>query len=374
MGGPEEAGREAPSQPELIGIDGGRGEGGGQILRTALTLSALTGKGFLIENIRAGRKRPGLAAQHLTSVRAVARVCRARLEGAALGSVSLRFQPQSGPRPGNYRWDVGEARKGGSAGATTLVLQAVLPVLAKARGPSTVQLRGGTHVAWSPPFHHTAGVYLPTLKRAGLVATIELVRWGWYPVGRGEIRMEIAGGGELRGLDLSKRADLIELRVLSAACNLPAAVARRQAERAHARLAEAGFDAETEVVEASGVGRGSFVEVLARYEGSAAAFSALGRRGKPAEQVGEEAADGFLSFHGSGATVDQHLADQLVVPLALASGPSHLATERITPHLLTNAWVTQRFLERRLVIEGEQGRPGRVSILPVSSEEGATGV
>ncbi|MFQ5944762.1 MAG: RNA 3'-terminal phosphate cyclase [Anaerolineae bacterium] len=362
------------SEAELIRIDGAQGEGGGQILRTALTLSALTGKEFLIENIRAGRKRPGLAAQHLTSVLAVAGVCQARLEGAALGSVNLRFRPQSRPRPGDYRWDVGKARKGGSAGATTLVLQAVVPVLAKARGSSTIQLVGGTHVAWSPPFHHTARVYLPTLKRTGLVATVELVRWGWYPVGRGEIRMEIAGGAELQGLDLTERADLVELRVLSAVSNLPRAVARRQAERARARLTEAGFDVETEVVEASGMGQGSFVQVLALYAQSAAGFGALGRKGKSAEQVGEEAAEDFLSFHRSGATVDQHLADQLVVPLAMASGPSHLTTERITRHLLTNTGVAQKFLERRLVIEGEEGRPGRLSILSDTSEEGGAGV
>ena len=193
-------------------------------------------------------------------------------------------------------------------------------------------------------------------------------------MGRGEIRIEIAGGAEFQGLDLTDRADLDELWVLSAASNLPRAVARRQAERAKERLYEAGFDARTEVVEASAVGQGSFVQVLALYARSAAGFGALGRRGKPAERVGEEAAEDFLSFHRSGAVVDQHLADQLVVPLAMASGPSHLTTERITRHLLTNIWVAQRFLERRLVTEGEEGRPGRLSILPEASEEGAAGV
>ena len=177
----------------MIRIDGSHGEGGGQILRTALSLSAITGQAMRIERIRAGRKNSGLRPQHLTAVRAAAAICEAHLEGDEVGSQTLLFEPRQSPRPGYYEFDVREAAKGGSAGSVTLIFQTLLLPLALAGGKSEIILRGGTHVAWSPPFHYLQYVYLPAVARLGIEARVELRRWGWYPVGGGEIRAVVTG-------------------------------------------------------------------------------------------------------------------------------------------------------------------------------------
>ncbi len=177
----------------MIVVNGSYGEGGGQVLRTSLTLSTLLGEPMRIENIRARRRNPGLQAQHLTGVRAIAQICDAELEGADLGSLTLTFKPRSLPQAGEYSFDVAEARKGGSAGATSLVFQTLLLPLTFARGQSRLTIRGGTHVAWSPPFHYLKHVYLPILTRMGLEARAEIEKWGWYPIGGGEMAASISG-------------------------------------------------------------------------------------------------------------------------------------------------------------------------------------
>jgi RNA 3'-terminal phosphate cyclase (ATP) len=178
---------------ETLVIDGATGEGGGQIVRSALTLAALLGRPIRIDNLRAGRPKPGLAAQHLTAARAVAALCGGTLQGDRLGSRTLSFHPARPPRAGAYTFDVGEARKGGSAGAVTLVLQAVLPPLALAEGRSALTLRGGTHMAWSPSVDYCREVWLPALSASGVRASLKLGAWGWFPVGRGEVRVRIEG-------------------------------------------------------------------------------------------------------------------------------------------------------------------------------------
>jgi len=178
-----------------LAIDGSHGEGGGQIVRSALALAAHLEREVVIDGIRAGRPQPGLAAQHLTAVRAAAAICDAALEGDSLGSRRLRFAPGGAVRAGDYAFDVGRARAGGSAGAATLVLSTVLVPLALAPGASTVSIRGGTHVPWSPSFDYACDVWLPSLRRLGVRAELELVASGWYPAGGGEIRARIDGLG-----------------------------------------------------------------------------------------------------------------------------------------------------------------------------------
>ena len=175
-------------------LDGSHGEGGGQILRTALALSAMTGRAIRVEKIRAERKNPGLAAQHLTAVRALGTICGAEVGGDRIGSQELTFSPKSAPQSGDYLFDVSEAREGGSAGSATLLLQALVIPLASAEGDSTLTLRGGTHVAWSPPFDYVEDVFLPALSRMGWRVEAELMRWGWFPAGGGEMRVRIHGG------------------------------------------------------------------------------------------------------------------------------------------------------------------------------------
>ncbi len=350
------------SRPDVV-IDGGYGEGGGQLLRTALSLAAITGRAVRVEHIRARRPNPGLRPQHLTAVRALAQVCAAEVTGDQVGSREVTFAPTLPPQAGVYRWEVG------TAGSVSLIFQALLWPLALAEGRSEVTLVGGTHVEWSPPIEYLQQVYLPTLEGALAsstgrpIATIEVERWGWYPRGGGVIRTRIEGSVGLRGLRLLDRGALRRVKVLSVASNLPEHVRRRQADRADFMLRKRGIKAEVESISAPSPGRGTAVFILARYRDAQAGFTAYGRLRKPAERVAEEACRAFFRYHKRGRPVDAHLGDQLLLPLCLAGENSEYAVEEVTQHLLTRAWVISRFLEHvRIEIVGTEGQPGVVKI------------
>jgi RNA 3'-terminal phosphate cyclase (ATP) len=353
----------------MIVIDGSYGEGGGQILRTSLALSATTGQPVRLERIRAGRRKPGLMPQHLTAVRAAGRVCNAYVEGDKLDSQTLAFHPRSAPQAGAYTFDVAQAARGGSAGSVSLILQAVLLPLAMAEGgPSEVTLLGGTHVAWSPPYDYIKRVYLPALARLGITAKVSIKNWGWYPIGGGRIQAAIQGPGSgaalpipdpsLAGQNLRERGALLRVRGLSASSNLPKHIRTRQEGAALQALRSNGVNARIEVADAPSKGQGTIVFLWAESENISAGFTALGERGKPAEQVAGEAADDLLNYLRGNAALDCYLADQLVLPLALAAGPSEFTTESVTAHLLTNAWAVNQFFPGRVRVEGEEGRPG----------------
>jgi RNA 3'-terminal phosphate cyclase (ATP) len=332
---------------ERLVIDGAHGEGGGQILRTGLALAAILGRTVQFTRIRAGRRRPGLAAQHLTAVRAAGKLCAASLDGDALGSQELVFTPQRPVTPDAYTFDVAAAREGGSAGGASLVLQTVLLPLALAGGHSEVQIQGGTHLPQSPPFDYLRDVWLPVLQNLGIRATIALEAWGWFPVGRGVIRADIAGAppfaGGLASLQLLTRGPLLRITGRAVAANLPDHIPQRMADRATALLASVttNIDVRAESVRAACAGAGIFL--VTEYQHARAGFSALGARGKLAEQVAEEAVEELLRHHATGATVENHLADQLLLPLSLAAGPSHFTVAEVTRHLETNAWVIEQF-------------------------------
>ncbi len=350
----------------MITIDGSTGEGGGQVLRTALSLAAILGQPVEILNIRAGRKQPGLRPQHVQSVRAAAAICNARLEGVQEHSSELRFEPQTPPQPGAYVFAIG------TAGAATLVLQTVLLPMALAGGPSSIIVRGGTHVAWSPPFDYVEQVYLPAVAALGVQCRLELVRWGFYPKGGGEIRAAIeAVSSALAGLRPSQidpwwaqpRDELTALSVLSAASNVGNQVTARQASRAYNRLAAARLPVtpQTRLLNPSSAGPGTCVFLLAEYEsGARAGFTGYGRQGYPAERVADDAVDAFLAHHATDAPVDPHLADQLILPLALVDQPLAFRTSQITQHLLTNIWVVEQFLGTRFQVIGQAGQTGEV--------------
>lgn len=331
----------------MIIINGAHGEGGGQIIRSAVSLAAITGQAITIHNIRAGRKNPGLAAQHLTAVRAAAMICDAVLHGDEPGSTWLSFVPQSPPVAGLYEFNVAEARQGGSAGSATLVLQTVLPPLALADAPSTVTVRGGTHVAWSPPFHYLREVYLPALAQLGFRAEATLGRWGWYPAGEGAITVNLPGGDQpIRPASVwAERGELVKVSGVAVASSLPAHIAQRIRNRAANLLDAAGLphDIRPELARSTSPGAGIFL--TAEYRHSRAGFGALGAKGKPSEQVAQEAVDDLLAFHAGGAAIDAHLADQLIVPLALSAGPGlTLPVQVITEHTRTNLWLVEQFL------------------------------
>ncbi len=345
----------------MLTIDGSYGEGGGQVLRTCLALSAITGQPVQIERIRAARRKPGLKPQHLTGVRATAKVCNAQVEGAKLNSQSLSFAPQSAPEAGTYTFDVAQAAKGGSAGSVSLILQTVLLPLAHAEGPSELTLRGGTHVAWSPAFDYVKRVYLPTLARMGVQAKASIRNWGWYPIGGGEVRSTVDGKGRearFTGLDLRQRGELVRVRGVSASSNLPKHIRSRQERSALQALRSNGVNARVDVIDAPSKGQGTLVFLWSTFENGIAGFTSLGERGKPAERVAEEAAQDLLEHLGSDAALDPYLADQLVLPMALAAGSSQLSTQRVTQHLLTNAWVVNQFLPGCVSVDGQEGEPG----------------
>jgi len=347
----------------LMEIDGSHGEGGGQILRTAVSLAAVTGRTVRVDRIRAGRTKPGLAAQHLTAVRAVAAVCDARLTGDVLESRSLLFEPRTPPRAGDYLFDVAEARGGGSAGSVSLVLQALLPPLALAAGTSRLRIQGGTHMAWSPSVDYLQDVWAPALARLGIGLSVALDAWGWFPVGRGAIAAEIVGGAPIQAMILDDPGPLQRVTGRAVAANLPAHIPQRMAMRAESLLREAGVAAQIrpERVRAACAGAGIFL--TAQYENCTAGFSALGQVGKSSEAVAEEAVAGLLDHRASGAALDVHLADQLLVPLAFAGAPSRFTTERASRHLGTNAWVIEQFGLARFAV-ADQGRRTEVSVTP----------
>jgi RNA 3'-terminal phosphate cyclase (ATP) len=352
-----------------ITIDGAYGEGGGQVLRMAVALAAATGRPLQVERIRAGRKRSGLAAQHLTAVRAAAAVCRAEVRGDTLGSTTIDFRPGGPLVSGDYTFDVAEAREGGSAGAATLVLQTVLPLLGLAAAPSTVTVRGGTHVPWSPPFDYACHVWLPALARFGIGAELELRRWGWYPAGGGEIRARIvrrdaAAPGPGSRVDLTDRGSLRRVWGRAVAADLPAHIPQRMADQAWGLLTETevGINVPPERVRAASPGAGIFL--LAEYEHVRAGFSSLGHRGRPAEEVTEEAVHALLDHHHGGAAVDDHLGDQLILPAALAQVETTYTVAHPTRHLTTPAWLVEQFALARATVEAGAESTYTVTIVP----------
>lgn len=356
---------------DLLVIDGSHGEGGGQILRTGLSLGALLGRPVRFKHIRAGRRRPGLAAQHLTAVRAAAALCSATVEGDALGSQDLVFAPRQAVRPGCYEFDVGAARVGGSAGGTSLVLQTVFLPLALTAGYSVVTIHGGTHLPQSPPFDYLRDVWLPMMHKLGINASIALAAWGWFPVGRGKIRAEIAGAppnaGGLGCLDLQRPGQLVRVTGRAVAGNLPAHIPQRMVSHASSLLSGLGCDLDLvpQTVTAACPGAGIFL--TAEYENVRAGFSAFGARGKPSGQVAKEVMQELLHHHASGASVDRHLADQMLLPLAFAAGPSRFTTPEVTRHLETNAWVIAEFGLARTSTERTGNGAAQVTVTPLTA-------
>lgn len=331
----------------MIHIDGSYGEGGGQILRTALTLSSILKLPFEMDNIRAKRKKPGLLPQHLTSVRAAKEITDAQVEGDEFKSQKLVYEPKE-IRSGEYEFDVAEER--GSAGATGLVFQTIVPILLFGKRPSKITIKGGTHVPFAPPYHYLKEVFLPTLKKMDLKLNLSINRYGFYPRGGGEISAEVTPICKFNPLKITERGKLLEIRGISVVANLPLSIAERQKNRVVKRLDK--FQVFIETKEVTSVGPGTFVFLLAKYENCLCGFSSLGAKGKPAERVGDEAVDAFLYHHNSKEAVEEHLADQLLLYTSLAEGESKFTTSKISQHLLTNRWVIEKFLHTKIGIDG----------------------
>jgi RNA 3'-terminal phosphate cyclase (ATP) len=347
------------SDKNILKIDGSYGEGGGQILRTALALSCVFERPIEITNIRRSRKKPGLMPQHLTAVKAAATLSKAVVEGAELSSTILRFSPGH-LTGGGYLFDVSE--KKGSAGSTSLVLQTILLPLSFAEHRSSVAVIGGTHVPWSPSFHYLKYVFFPALSRLGVKADLNIEKWGWYPIGEGKVTAAVNPQKEFLPLEIAERGKLLHITGISAVSNLPQDIAMRQRDQAHKMLSRKGIDAEIEIISAPSPGKGTFVFLLVQYENITVGFDSLGAVGKRAEEVADEACKAFLEYIDAGGALDPHLADQIIPYLALAKGPSTFTTSRITQHLLTNIWVVKQFVDVEIHVEGNEGEPGTVRV------------
>lgn len=331
---------------DWIEIDGSYGEGGGQVLRTAVSLSAVTGKPCRIFNIRAGRRNPGLAAQHLAGVKAAAQLCNARLEGARIGSKEVHFQPRD-IRGGSYHVSVG------TAGAVTLVLQALSPIALQTGEETTLEIEGGTDVAWSPLIDYFTHVHCYHLKGLGAEVEVEILRRGFYPRGGGRVRVKVQPWASSPGpIQLTERGpvEIIDIWNVVSKALRKARVAERQLEGFQSVWRGKYPLGQVHQLYVDSANPGTSFHAHAHCARSRLGICAIGRRGKRAEVVGREAAGLLLEELASGAAVDRWMADQMIPYLGLYGGA--IRTSRITEHVRTNIWVAERFLPRRFTIEG----------------------
>ena len=356
---------------EQIEIDGAEGEGGGQVIRTSVSLAALTGKMVEIVNVRANRSKPGLQAQHLTAVRAAAALCNAELKGAELGSQFLRFAPKALTDKSDFAFDVAEARRGASAGATGLVAQTLLVPMAFLPGsPATATILGGTHVPMAPPADYIEAVYAPMLARMGATARVTLDRAGFYPRGGGAISLRVSGRLDAP-IDLTERGKLKRLRVFLVTSQLASHVAERGRDALAKELKGYGVPILAEIREREGNGAGAAIILVAECENGIGGWTELGERGKPMEKVALDAARAFQKWFATGAAVDEHLADQLALPCALIPVESRWTTPTVTEHLRTVLQIIARFLPIEYRIEPKENGLSLVTLCGVSTFAGS---
>jgi RNA 3'-terminal phosphate cyclase (ATP) len=320
----------------MLIIDGSVGEGGGQIIRSSLALSVVTGTPFRAERVRANREKPGLRQQHLTAVNAAAKIGQGQVEGAAVGATQFTFIPGA-VTPGDYTFSVG------TAGSATLVLQTVLPPLMIAAGPSVLRFEGGTHNVHAPPYDFLERTFLPLVSRMGPDILIELGRYGFYPPGGGRFDVFIEPTAKLRRLDLPKRGKIRELRARALVVNLPASMADRELTVVKAKMGLSDEELYPEISD-NAISRGTAVMIEIESEHLTEVFTRIGERGVRAEVIAEKAADEALSYLEKKAPVGEHLADQLLIPLALAGGGS-FATGPLSLHTMTNIEIIKKFLD-----------------------------
>lgn len=337
----------------MIIIDGSQGEGGGQILRSALALSLVTGKPFRIENIRARRKKPGIMRQHLTAVNAAVEVGSAHVSGNAIGSPELTFTPTA-LRSGDYHFAVG------TAGSCTLVLQTVLPALILADGPSEILLEGGTHNPAAPPFDFLVGAFLPLLNRMGPSVKASLERPGFYPAGGGRMRVTVTPVRKLVPLQLLQRGRVVTQTARATVARLPYSIAEREISVVRKKLAWADDCLSVKETPDSS-GPGNVLVLAVASEHVTEIFTGFGERGVSAETVAGRTVKEVLEYLDSGVPVGRHLADQLLLPLALAGGGA-FCTLSPTAHTATNIEVLRLFLDVDVKVEQQDEQVWKISV------------
>ena len=355
-------GRKQSFRMRMIEIDGSHGEGGGQILRTSVSLSALTMKPIRITNIRARRPQPGLKRQHLTGIELTGQLVDADVEGLEIGSTTVEFVPKV-RRGGRFTLDVG------TAGSISLVLQAALPASVLAPEPTSFSLRGGTDVKWSPPVDYLEHVFGPLLEKMGPRLEINQARRGHYPKGGGIVECTIHPVESLIHVDRVEFGELRSVSGISHCVRLPAHVAERQAKSAASILQrELGLDPEIRLEtyrkeRDPHLGPGSGIAIWADSKtGNRLGADSRGDRGIRAEEVGISAAERLVQDLSADRAVDSHLADMAIPYLAVAEGTSRLGVTEVTSHLLTNIWTVQQILRTKIEVDGKRGEPGVVRV------------
>lgn len=337
-------------------IDGAIGEGGGQVLRTCLALSIVTGQGFNIQNIRAGRKNPGLRPQHLSALKLAADISNAKVGGAVIGSTQVSFSPQSA-QAGKYKLDIG------TAGSTLLVLQTIYLPLCLLERPSSFSISGGTHVPYAPSFDYIDQHWSYYMKRIGIEINCELSLAGFYPRGGGRILVNVTPVESIKPLNINQRGDLKQIRGISAVSNLERRIAERQRERVINRLGSKYPLNDIRIKQIPSKYKGTTLFLVCEFDNSQSCYFSLGALGKPAEQVADEVCDKIENFLSTDSALDEYLADQLLLPLSFANGNSTFSIAKVTSHLLTNAQVIQEFMPIDISITGKIGKPGMIKIM-----------
>lgn len=335
----------------MITIDGSAGEGGGQVLRTALGLSLVTGRAFQIINIRGKRKKPGMLRQHLTAVLAAGEIGQAEMTGAEMRSGKLCFRPKSA-KAGQYHFAIG------TAGSCTLVFQAIMPALIMADGPSHIILEGGTHNPFAPSFDYLKETFFPLLEKLGVAVTAELERPGFYPAGGGKINISIERSGPLSPLHLTRHSE-VRLKAKAICAELPGHIGLRELKTIQQKL-NISEDA-TELVQYTAYGPGNVVSIHAQSEQVTEIFTGFGQKNLRAEKVAARTAGQVRKYLDAGAAVGPYLADQLLVPLALA-GEGHFLTSRPTEHTLTNIKVIQHFFDRQIRVDQLEEKTWKITV------------
>ena len=344
-----------PTRPKPLTIDGSAGEGGGQVLRSALSLALLTGRPFRLANVRAHRQPPGLRPQHLKAVEAAVALCGGSADGAFVGSRDLTFRPAP-YTPRDLHVAIG------TAGSTALVLHTLaLPIAMRATGPVQLTITGGTFNESAPSYPFLVETWRPLMASLGLPIVLDSPVAGFYPKGGGRLDARIGPATPL-ARHLPARGPLTRISGACGVARLPRAIADRMRRHALSRLAAHGLDtlADLAVVEWPSAGPGAATSLTAEHPGFPATFVGLGRRGRPAEAVVDEAVDALLAHEAGGGLLDPHSADQVLLPLALAEGPSSYTVSSVTEHLRTNVATLGAFLDRPIRVEVPPRAPARV--------------
>jgi RNA 3'-terminal phosphate cyclase (ATP) len=344
----------------MLRIDGSLGHGGGHTVRTALTLAAIARREVEIVNVRKGRRAPGMRHGLIATARAIATYTNGRLEGDAPGSDTLRFYPGR-PSPGEFTFTVGDAQHG--VDPVGPALQALLPLAIVGGGTTTFVLRGPTHCASAPTATYLQTVFLPTIRKFGVRAEITTDRWGWAPRGTGAVTARIESVRSLSARDLTQRGELLQIGGTSVVNGAEPGFAERIKNRAVRRLQELGRPAAIQVLTVPSDTTGGMLFLLAVFERSIAGFTSMVAEGLAAEQVADTAVEDLRAYLASYSVVDKHLADQLVLYGALASGVTAFSTSELTPHTAALAELIPRFIRARVSIAGALGSAADVEIV-----------